>query len=123
MRDYLVWYNNRDVSPFLEALENQIVFYQKMNIGRPYVQGRNVRSGTGIAVSLFQGLSTSVGVPGTGAGASTRLAGDAPISGRFLFPLAPHTVHRCFYHSVDTFFRREIVFFSSNFIIRHHPQW
>ena len=77
----------------------------------------------GRACILFQGLSTSVGVPGTVAGALTRLAGDAPISGRFLFPLAPHTVHRCFYPSVDTFFRREIVFFSSNFIIRHHPQW
>ena len=76
----------------------------------------------GRACIVFQGLSTSVGVPGSGAGASTRLAGDAPISGRFPFPLAPHTVHRCFYPSVDTFFRREIVF-SSNFIIRHHPQW
>ena len=29
MRDYLVWYNNRDVSPFLEALEKQGVFYKK----------------------------------------------------------------------------------------------
>ena len=32
MRDYLVWYNNRDVLPFLEALEKQFVFYQKQNI-------------------------------------------------------------------------------------------
>ena len=70
----------------------------------------------GRACIVFLGLSTSVGVPGTGAGASTRLAGDAPISGRFPFPLDPHTVHRCFYPSVDTFLRREIGF-SSNFII------
>ena len=32
MRDYLIWYNNRDVLPFLEALEKQFVFYQKQNI-------------------------------------------------------------------------------------------
>ena len=31
MRDYLIWYNNRDVLPFIEALEKQFVFYQKQN--------------------------------------------------------------------------------------------
>ena len=32
MRDYLIWYNNRDVSPFLEALEKQFTFYRDRNI-------------------------------------------------------------------------------------------
>ena len=27
MRDYLVWYNNRDVTPFLEAIAKQFAFY------------------------------------------------------------------------------------------------
>ena len=31
MRDYLIWYNNRDVTPFLEAISKQFVFYQKQN--------------------------------------------------------------------------------------------
>ena len=26
-KDYLVWYNNRDVGPFMEALEKQFEFY------------------------------------------------------------------------------------------------
>ena len=32
MRDYLVWYNNRDVIPFLEAIDKQFAFYQQQNI-------------------------------------------------------------------------------------------
>ena len=28
MRDFLVWYNNRDVTPFVEALEKQKAFYK-----------------------------------------------------------------------------------------------
>ena len=28
-RDYVRWYNNRDVSPFMEALEKQFTFYQR----------------------------------------------------------------------------------------------
>ena len=32
MRDFLVWYNNRDVIPFLQAIEKQFAFYQQHNI-------------------------------------------------------------------------------------------
>ena len=32
MRDYLIWYNNRDVTPFLEAIAKQFAFYQQHNI-------------------------------------------------------------------------------------------
>ena len=32
MHDFLVWYNNRDVVPFLEALDKQFAFYQQQNI-------------------------------------------------------------------------------------------
>ena len=32
MRDFLVWYNNRDVVPFLGALDKQFAFYQQQNI-------------------------------------------------------------------------------------------
>ena len=32
MRDYLVWYNNRDVSPFLEAIQKQFDFYKKLKV-------------------------------------------------------------------------------------------
>ena len=32
MRDFLVWYNNRDVVPFLEAIDKQFAFYQQQNI-------------------------------------------------------------------------------------------
>ena len=32
MRDFLVWYNNRDVIPFLQAIDKQFVFYQQHNI-------------------------------------------------------------------------------------------
>ena len=32
MRDFLVWYNNRDVVPFLEALDKQFAFYKQQNI-------------------------------------------------------------------------------------------
>ena len=31
-RDFLTWYNNRDVGPFLEALEKQSAFYQERGI-------------------------------------------------------------------------------------------
>ena len=32
MRDFLVWYNNRDVVPFLEAIDKQFTFYKQQNI-------------------------------------------------------------------------------------------
>ncbi|MEE9391509.1 MAG: hypothetical protein V3W41_03290, partial [Planctomycetota bacterium] len=32
MRDYLIWYNNRDVEPFLEAIAKQATFYHDRHI-------------------------------------------------------------------------------------------
>ena len=32
MRDFLMWYNNRDVEPFLEAINKQVAFYKQQNI-------------------------------------------------------------------------------------------
>ena len=32
MKDYLIWYNNRDVVPFLEALEKQFNFYKQLGV-------------------------------------------------------------------------------------------
>ena len=32
MRGFLVWYNNRDVVPFLEAIDKQFAFYRQQNI-------------------------------------------------------------------------------------------
>ena len=32
LRDFLVWYNNRDVTPFLDAIAKQIGFYKQQNI-------------------------------------------------------------------------------------------
>ena len=32
MRDYLIWYNNRDVTPFLDAIAKQAGFYKQHNI-------------------------------------------------------------------------------------------
>ena len=32
MRDYLIWYNNRDVTPFLEAISKQFAFYRDRDI-------------------------------------------------------------------------------------------
>ena len=32
MRDFLVWYNNRDVIPFLQAIDKQFAFYRDRNI-------------------------------------------------------------------------------------------
>ena len=32
MRDFLVWYNNRDVTPFLQAIDKQFGFYKHQNI-------------------------------------------------------------------------------------------
>ena len=32
MRDVLVWYNNRDVVPFLDAIDKQFAFYKQQNI-------------------------------------------------------------------------------------------
>ena len=32
MRDYLIWYNNRDVTPFLEAIAKQAAFYRDRHI-------------------------------------------------------------------------------------------
>ena len=32
MREFLVWYSNRDVIPFLQAIDKQFAFYQQHNI-------------------------------------------------------------------------------------------
>ena len=32
MRDFLMWYNNRDVVPILEAIDKQFAFYKQQNI-------------------------------------------------------------------------------------------
>ena len=32
MRDYLIWYDNRDVVPFMEALEKQFNFYNNLHV-------------------------------------------------------------------------------------------
>ena len=32
LRDFLVWYNNRDVTPFLDAIAKQAAFYKQQNI-------------------------------------------------------------------------------------------
>ena len=32
MRDFLMWYNNRDVTPFLEAIYKQFTFYRHRDI-------------------------------------------------------------------------------------------
>ena len=32
MREFLMWYNNRDVVPFLEAIDKQFAFYKQQNI-------------------------------------------------------------------------------------------
>ena len=32
LRDFLVWYNNRDVVPFLQAIDRQFAFYQQRGI-------------------------------------------------------------------------------------------
>ena len=32
MRDFLLWYNNRDVIPFIQAIDKQFAFYQQHNI-------------------------------------------------------------------------------------------
>ena len=32
LRDFLIWYNNRDVVPFLEAIDTQFAFYQQQHI-------------------------------------------------------------------------------------------
>ena len=32
IKDYLIWYNNRDVVPFLEALEKQFMFYCQLGV-------------------------------------------------------------------------------------------
>ena len=31
-RDFLIWYNNRDLVPFLEAIEKQFLFYKLRHI-------------------------------------------------------------------------------------------
>ena len=32
MKDYLIWYNNQDVAPFMEALEKQLNFYKNLQV-------------------------------------------------------------------------------------------
>ena len=33
LRDFLVWYNNMDVTPFLEAIEKTFAFYREKKHG------------------------------------------------------------------------------------------
>ena len=42
MRDFLVWYNNRDVIPFLQAIDKQFAFYQQHNIDMFFKDGISV---------------------------------------------------------------------------------
>ncbi len=91
----------KQTSPSYDTVKNNVVLLVLMILyGSPI----------GPACIVFLSLSTSVGVPGTVADAPTGLTVDALISGRFPFSLAPHTVHRYLYPSVDTFLRRVIVF-------------
>ena len=50
MHDFLVWYNNRDVVPFLDAIDKQFAFYKQQNIDM-FKDGVSV-PGTDIALSL-----------------------------------------------------------------------
>ena len=50
MHDFLVWYNNRDVVPFLDAIDKTICLLQTAE--HRYVQRRCKRPGTDIALSL-----------------------------------------------------------------------
>ena len=50
MHDFLVWYNNRDVVPFLDAIDKQFAFYKQQNIDM-FKDGCK-RPGTDIALSL-----------------------------------------------------------------------
>ena len=53
MRDYLVWYNNRDVTPFLEAIAKQATFYHDRHIDM-FIDGISV---PGLSLLyLFNGL-------------------------------------------------------------------
>ena len=54
MRDYLVWYNNRDVTPFLEAIDKQAAFYHDQHIDI-FKDGISVPGLT--LLFLFNGLS------------------------------------------------------------------
>ena len=54
MRDYLVWYNNRDVTPFLEAIDKQAAFYHDQHIDI-FKDGISVPGLT--LLYLFNGLS------------------------------------------------------------------
>ena len=54
MRDYLVWYNNRDVEPFLEAIVKQAAFYHNQHIDI-FKDGISVPGLT--LLYLFNGLS------------------------------------------------------------------
>ena len=54
MRDYLVWYNNRDVEPFLEAIDKQAAFYHDQHIDI-FKDGISVPELT--LLYLFNGLS------------------------------------------------------------------
>ena len=53
LRDFLVWYNNRDVVPFTQAIDRQFAFYQQRGIDI-YKQGISVPGLT--LLYLFNGL-------------------------------------------------------------------
>ena len=50
MHDFLVWYNNRDVVSFLDAIDKQFAFYKQQNID----MFKDGVSGTDIALSLHR---------------------------------------------------------------------
>ena len=54
LREYLVWYNNRDVAPFLEAIDKQAAFYHDQHIDI-FKDGISVPGLT--LLYLFNGLS------------------------------------------------------------------
>ncbi|XP_025085055.1 uncharacterized protein LOC112558684 isoform X2 [Pomacea canaliculata] len=57
MRDFLMWYNNLDVVPFLQALDNQITFYATLGVDMV----KDAISAPGITLRyLFKTLSSDV---------------------------------------------------------------
>ena len=50
MRDFLMWYNNRYVVPFLDAIDKQFAFYKQQNIDM-------FKDGVSVPVSRFARVS------------------------------------------------------------------
>ena len=47
LRDFLVWYNNRDVIPFLQAIHRHVAFYEQRGID---MFKQNIRSAPGLTL-------------------------------------------------------------------------